>query len=183
MTQAASRFARIPKLSRFGWLMGLYAENHERLTRMFEPAGLARGTYLSQVGDGLDLRLDVLEQHRYTTELRLTYAMQDPLTGEPDPSAYVRLYHDAHQVEATHCYVGRRWQDAIGMYPPPAQVLGHRMRMNTFLGKWLEYLAERGHGMTRLRPVELDPSPSDPNEDDPRGAGHDGAAKNSAMNA
>lgn len=178
MTHTASRFARIPKLSRFGWLMGLYAENHERLTRMFEPAGLERGVYLSQVGDGLDLRLHVLEQHRYTTELRLTYALVDPLTGEPDPSAYLRLYHDAHQVEATHCYVGRRWQDVIGLYPPPAQVLGHRMRMNTFLGKWLEYLAERGHGMTRLRPVELDPAPSDPD-----GEGHAGAAKNSAMNA
>ncbi|QQP97460.1 DUF1249 domain-containing protein [Lysobacter enzymogenes] len=178
MTHTASRFARIPKLSRFGWLMGLYAENHERLTRMFEPAGLERGVYLSQVGDGLDLRLHVLEQHRYTTELRLTYALVDPLTGEPDPSAYLRLYHDAHQVEATHCYVGRRWQDVIGLYPPPAQVLGHRMRMNTFLGKWLEYLAERGHGMTRLRPVELAPAPSDPD-----GEGHAGAAKNSAMNA
>lgn len=25
------------------------------------------------------------------------------------------------------------------------------MRMNTFLGKWLEYLAERGHGVATLR--------------------------------
>ena len=52
--------------------------------------------------------------------------MRDPVTGEPDPSAYLRLYHDARQLEATHCYVGRRWQDVIGMYPPPAEVLGHR---------------------------------------------------------
>lgn len=178
MTSSASRLARIPRLSRFGWLMGLYAENHVRLQRLFAPAELARGVYLSSVGDGLDLRLDVLEQHRYTTELRLTYALQDPLTGEPDPSAFLRLYHDAHQVEATHCYVGRRWQDVIGMYPPPAEVIGHRMRMNTFLGKWLEYLAERGHGMTRLRPVELDPA-----SPDPLGAGLAGAGKNSAMTA
>ena len=64
------------------------------------------------------------------------------MTGEPDPSAFLRLYSDARQVEATHCYVGRRWQDVIGMYPPPAAVLDHRMRMNTFLGKWLQYLAE-----------------------------------------
>ena len=40
------------------------------------------------------------------------------------------------------------------MYPPPAQVIGHRMRMNTFLGKWLEYLADRGHGAATLRPCE-----------------------------
>jgi uncharacterized protein YqiB (DUF1249 family) len=147
------RTARIPKLSRFGWLMGLYAENFDRLTRLFEPADLAPGRYVSAIGDGLDLRVDVIEQHAYTTELRLTYGLQDPVTGEPDPSAFLRLYRDARQVEATHCYVGRRWQDVIGMYPPPAEVIGHRMRMNTFLGKWLQYLAEGGHGVATLRAV------------------------------
>ncbi|RPE81678.1 DUF1249 domain-containing protein [Vulcaniibacterium tengchongense] len=154
MPSLIAQTARIPRLSRFAWLMGLYAENHARLSRLFAPAGLAPGGYRSVVGDGLDLQLDVLEQHRYTTELRLTYALRDPLTGEPDPSAYLRLYHDARQLEATHCYVGRRWQDVIGMYPPPARVVGHRLRMNTFLGKWLEYLAERGHGVATLRPVD-----------------------------
>lgn len=151
--------ARIPRLSRFGWLMGLYAENHQRLTRLFEPARLAPGNYLSRNGDGLDVRLDVIEQHRYTTELRLSYAMRDPVTGEPDPSAWLRLYHDARQVEATHCYVGRRWQDVIGLYPPPAEVVDHRMRMNTFLGKWLQYLAERGHGVATLSIDDGAPAP------------------------
>lgn len=151
MNSLVARTARIPRLSRFSWLMGLYSENHDRIERLFAPAGLVAGRYLSKVGDGLDLQLDIIEQHRYTTELRLTYAMPDPVTGEPDPSAYLRLYNDAHQVEATHCYVGRRWQDVIGMYPPPAQLIGHRLRMNTFLGKWLEYLGERGHGTGTLQ--------------------------------
>jgi len=141
------------RLGKFGWLMALYAENHARLQRLFEPADLAPAHYVSDIGDGLPLQLDVLEQHRYTTELRLTYSMLDPVTGEPDPSAYLRVYHDARQVEATHCYVGRRWQDVIGMYPPPAEVIGHRLRMNTFLGKWLQYLAESGHGVATLRPA------------------------------
>ena len=107
-TPVLSRVERIPRISRFGWLMGLYAENFALLTRLFEPADLAPGSWLSCIGDGLDLRLDVLEQHRYTSELRLTYALRDPVTGEPDPSAFLRMYHDARQVEATHCYVGRR---------------------------------------------------------------------------
>lgn len=144
---------RIPKLSRFGWLMGLYAENHERLTRLFEPADLAPGSYVSSVDDGIDVVLDVIERHAYTVELRLSYALRDPVTGEPDPSAHLRLYRDARQVEATHCYVGRRWQDVIGMYPPPAEVMGHRLRMNTFLGKWLQYLGERGHCVATLTPA------------------------------
>jgi uncharacterized protein YqiB (DUF1249 family) len=154
MPPVASRIARVPTLSRFGWLMALYAENYTRLTRLFEPADLAPGVYFSCIDDGLDLRVEVLDQHPYTTELRMTYAILDPLTGEPDPSAFLRLYRDARQVEATHCYVGRRWQDVIGMYPPPAAVLNHRMRMNTFLGKWLQYLAERGHGVATLHAVE-----------------------------
>ena len=151
MSSLVTRTALIPRLSRFGWLMALYAENHVRFARLFAPVALAQGCYRSQVGDGLDLQLDVIEQHRYTTELRLTYAMQDPLTGQPDPSAYLRLYHDTRQVEVTHCYIGRRWQDVMGLYPPPAELLGHRLRMNTFLGKWLEYLAERGHGAVTLQ--------------------------------
>lgn len=153
MPTAIARVARIPKLSRFGWLMGLYAENFAKLTRLFEPADLAAGFYLSSIGDGLDVRLDIIEQHRFTTELRLTYSVLDPQTGEPDPSAFIRLYRDARQAEATHCYVGRRWQDAIGMYPPPEALISHRLRMNTFLSKWLDYLAEGGHGVARLRPA------------------------------
>ena len=161
MSQLLARRARLPGLSRLGWLMGLYAENHARLVRLFEPGDLAAGTYVSRVGDGLDLRLDVIERHAYTSELRMAYVgMPDPVTGELDPSAYLRLYRDARQVEATHCYVGRRWQDATGMFPPPAAVFGHRMRMNTFLGKWLQYLAERGHGVATLRPEAACPGPA-----------------------
>ena len=151
MSSIVARSAHIPRISRFGWLMALYTENHGRFARLFAPATLAPGGYCSRTGDGLDLQLDVIEQHRYTTELRLTYAMQDPLTGQPDPSAYLRLYHDTRQLEATHFHAGRRWQDVIGMYPPPATVVGHRLRMNTFLGKWLEYLGERGHGADTLQ--------------------------------
>ncbi len=154
MHQVATRTTQIPRLGRFGWLMALYAENFQRMTRLFEPADLAPGRYVSSIRNGLDVQLDVLEQHAYTTELRLTYTVRDPLTGEPDPSAFLRLYRDARQAEATHCYVGRRWQDVIGMYPPAAELLDHRMRMNTFLGKWLQYLAESGHGVATLRRIE-----------------------------
>ncbi len=150
MPKVVSRPINAAKINRFSWLMALYAENYQRLHRLVVPEALAKGRYLSSVGDGLDLQLDILAQHAYTTELRLSYTILDPVTGEPDPSAYLRLYRDARQVEATHCYIGRRWQDVIGMYPPPAEVLDHRLRMNTFLGKWLQYLAERGHGMGHL---------------------------------
>jgi uncharacterized protein len=151
MSQLVARHRLVPRLGRFAWLMALYAENHARIARLFPVRTLTPGRWISDVGDGLPLVVDVIEQHRYTSEMRLSYAMPDPLTGEPDPSAYLRLYHDASQLEATHCYVGRRWQDVIGLNPTPQRLLGHRMRMNTFLGKWLQYLLERGHGPATLR--------------------------------
>jgi uncharacterized protein YqiB (DUF1249 family) len=154
MPAILSRATHLPKMGRFGWLMALYAENYGRLARLFAPADLTPGHYVSSIGDGLDLQLDVIQTHRYTVELRITYGIIDPQTGEPDPSAFVRVYRDARQAEATHCYVGRRWQDVIGMFPPPAELISHRMRMNTFLGKWVEYLAERGHGVATLHRVE-----------------------------
>lgn len=153
MDSVLARRVPLPRLSRFGWLMGLYAENHVRLQRLFEPADLEVGAYVSSIGDGLDLQLQVLERHAYTVELRLSYGLVDPQTGLLDPSANLRLYRDARQVEATHCYAGSRWQDVIGMFPPPERILDHRLRMNTFLGKWLQYLAEQGHGVASLRPA------------------------------
>jgi uncharacterized protein YqiB (DUF1249 family) len=160
MARALSRIDRIPKLSRLGWLMGLYAENYAHLMRLFAPDRLQPGCHVSSIGDGLDVHLDVIECHRYTVELRMTYDICDPVTGEPDPSAYLRLYRDAQQAETTHCYVGRRWQDVMGMYPPADELISHRLRMNTFLGKWLEYLAERGHGVATLQRSPGTPRPA-----------------------
>ena len=156
MSRVLSRHNAVPTVSRFGWLMGLYGENHARLQRLFEPADLAVGPYVSSIGDGLDVRLEVLERHAYTSELRMSYGLVDPHTGMADPSASLRLYHDARQVDATHCYAGRRWQDVIGMFPPPERILDHRLRMNTFLGKWLQYLAEQGHGVATLHACDAD---------------------------
>lgn len=139
-----------PRLGRLAWLMEMYAENHRRLARMFDAESLALGAYVSSIGDGLDLHLEVLERHAYTVDLRLTYALRDPVTGQPDPSAFVRVYRDARQAEATHCYVGKRWQDVLGLWPDPRVLVGHRLRMNNFLGKWLEFLGEQGHSRFTL---------------------------------
>lgn len=143
-----------PRFSRLSWLMGLYGENYQRLSRLFELPGLKPGKYLSRCDDGLDLVVEVLEVHPYTLELRLSYRMNDPVTGQPDPSAYVRIYQDARQAEVTHCYIGRHWQDVLGWRPSPKVVFGHRLRMNSFLNKWLEYLNSQGHG-----PHTLDRTP------------------------
>lgn len=148
--------------SRFAWLMGLYAENYRRLCRLIEIERLIQGeqsAHVSSVGDGLDLHVEVLARHRYMLELRMSYAFTDPLTGQPEPNAHVRVYTDARQAEVTHCYVGRQWQDLLGAHPPARALFAHRLCMNTFLSKWLEHLQHGGHGR-RERIAELHPVPA-----------------------
>lgn len=135
---------------RFGWLMGLYAENHQRLLRLFAPHRLVVGEYVSSVGDGLDVCLSVQQRHPYTLELGLTYAVVDASTGNPAPSAQVRCYLDAHMTEALHCEPGRDLWQVLGPLAPARSVLQHRLRMNAFLDRWLEYLAEQGHSLATL---------------------------------
>jgi len=138
---------------RFAYLMGLYAENYHRLSRMFAPQSLALGAYRSSVDDGLDLHLEVVERHPYTTELHLTYGMADPDTGGLSPAAWLRIYSDARVAEVTHCHPGKRLWHELGPFQPAKTQFQHRMRMATFLNRWLEYLAEQGHSRGTLAAV------------------------------
>lgn len=135
---------------RFDWLMGLYAENHKRLARLFAPERLTVGEYVSSVSDGLDVHLSVQERHPYTLELGLSYALLDESTGHPAPSAQLRTYLDAHMTEALHCEPGRDLWQVLGPLAPARNVMQHRLRMNGFLNRWLEYLAEQGHSLATL---------------------------------
>lgn len=139
--------------NRFDWLMGLYAENHRRLARLFAPERLRIGEYASSVDDGLDVRLSVQQRHPYTLELGLSYAVVDVTTGNPAPSAQLRTYIDARMTEALHCEPGRDLWQVLGPLAPARNVMLHRLRMNGFLNRWLEYLGEQGHSLATLERV------------------------------
>jgi uncharacterized protein YqiB (DUF1249 family) len=138
---------------RFEFLMGLYAENYHRLTRLFAPQQLSPGRYVSDVDDGLDVHMHVQECHPYTLELELTYDFVDAQTGQRAPSAQLRMYTDAHVAEALHCHPGRHLWQVLGPFSPAHTVFQHRLRMNGFLSRWLEYLVEQGHSTGTLRPA------------------------------
>lgn len=149
-----NRSALLP--GRFEFLMGLYAENYHRLAHLFAPQALAPGRYRSSVDDGLDVHMHVQERHPYTLELELTYGFVDANTGHPTPSAQLRMYTDAHVAEALHCHPGRHLWQVLGPFPEAHTVLQHRLRMNGFLSRWLEYLAEQGHSAGTLERIETD---------------------------
>jgi uncharacterized protein YqiB (DUF1249 family) len=147
---------------RFETLMGLYAENYHRLARLFAPQELAAGHYVSSVDDGLDVHLQVQEHHPYTIELELTYGFVDAHTGHRAPSAQLRMYTDAHVAEALHCHPGRHLWQVLGPFSPVHSVFQHRLRMNRFLTRWLEYLAEQGHSIGTLQPQRIQPEGDKP---------------------
>ncbi|NII10377.1 DUF1249 domain-containing protein [Oleiagrimonas sp. C23AA] len=139
---------------RFGFLMGLYAENYHRLARLFAPQQLSEGFYVSDVDDGLDVHMQIQQRHPYTLELGLSYGIVDAETGLPTPSAQLRMYTDAHVAEAMHCHPGRHLWQVLGPFPAAHSVVQHRLRMNGFLTRWLEYLAEQGHSTGTLERME-----------------------------
>lgn len=144
--------ALFDRLNRFTWLMDLYADNFRRLSELTVFEQLEPGVFYSEGQDGLLLRLEVLARHSYTLELKLSYTLRDDRTGALDPSAMVRIYLDSAQAEVSHCYIGRRWQDVLGIHPTPAQMVSHRLRMNGFLNKWLLYLKQQNHGTGSWQP-------------------------------
>lgn len=135
---------------RFVRLMDFYEDNYARLQRLFAPGSLVPDSYRSSVGDGFDVLLDIVERHAYTTEIRLSYDLHDPVTGLATPSAMLRVYDDARLAEATHCLPGRQLVDVLGPFPAAHTVVEHRLRMNSFLSRWLDYLRQHGHGLNTL---------------------------------
>lgn len=141
--------------SRFAYLMGLYAENYHRLARVFAPQSLEVGSYMSSVDDGLDVQLDMLERHAYTLELKLSYRLRSA-DDEAPASAWLRMYSDAHVAEVSHYHAGKHLWHALGSFPATKTLFAHRMRMASFLNRWLEYLAEQGHSRGTLVPFAED---------------------------
>ena len=136
----------------FGQLMAIYADNYRRLGLLFDELLLEQDRLISTVPEQLPLYVEITERHRYTTEARLSYAIEthDGIVSL-DPDAHIRIYHDAEVAEATHCYPGSVSQPLFGALVPVSDVVEHRWRMNIFLDKWLEYLLKEGHSVATMR--------------------------------
>ncbi|HEV7714334.1 MAG TPA: DUF1249 domain-containing protein [Steroidobacteraceae bacterium] len=143
--------------------MALYESNYVRLSWL--AGGLAgclpglAGRHRSAVQDDCDLLLNVTERTPYTTTLNLTYhlgAAAAGLEGTPEAEKYpdmgVRIYHDAHLVEAQE-WAGTHPHGVLQALRRRAErELDQRWARNMMLNKWLEYCLERGH---RFSPVTL----------------------------
>lgn len=134
---------------RFAYLMGLYAQHYWQLVSLFGPERLREGRYVSSIGDGLDVELVLLECHRYTQVMRLSYLFKDE-PAHPEPSAYVRIYQDAQLAEVCNFHVDSRLRHVLGGEDQAHTQFERSLQLNIFLGKWLDYLQTQGHSRFSL---------------------------------
>ncbi|MBV9725143.1 MAG: DUF1249 domain-containing protein [Gammaproteobacteria bacterium] len=139
-------------------LMGLYESNFIRLGWLAGNLRELSGRYCSSVEGDCDLVLTVTERCPYTSTVNLTYLLPEAHGPRLYPDMRVRIYHDAHLVEA------QPWHSvhssaAVPPSPPrgraavragvprgtPERELDQRWARNMMLNKWLEYCVERGH--------------------------------------
>ncbi len=138
--------------------MGLYESNFIRLGWLAGNLRELSGRYLSSVRGDCDLVLTVTERSPYTSSVNLTYLLPEAHGPRRCPDMRVRIYHDAHLVEAqpwqgahapvaaagaprrSHPHGPARRRGAL-----PERELDQRWARNMMLNKWLEYCVERGH--------------------------------------
>jgi uncharacterized protein len=130
-------------------LMGLYESNFIRLQWLTGALISLEGQHRSAVAGDCDLLLNVTERSPYTSTLNLTYLLEgegpESTNAVPYPDMRVRVYHDAHVVEALE-WAATHGQPVLKALRSHAErELDQRWARNVMLNKWLEYCVERGH--------------------------------------
>ena len=127
--------------------MALYEGNFIKLSSL--APGMIRGPTgahgLSRTAKDLDLHLAVDAVTRYTVDLRLTYLFAEVEGPAADPDLHLRLYLDARMVEVLGWSVSHRHDVLRQLAATSARELDRRWSRNIMLGKWLDYLGDRGH--------------------------------------
>ncbi len=135
-------------------LMGLYESNYIRLGWLAGRLAALEGSHRSVVAGDCDLLLTLGERAPYTSTVNLTYVLPEADGSTQFPDMRVRIYHDAHLVEAQE-WAGMHVQPILKALRSQAErELDQRWARNVMLNKWLEYCVERGHrfsAATRVR--------------------------------
>ena len=132
-------------------LMGLYESNFIRLNWLAGTLNTLEGQHRSAVAGDCDLLLSVTERSPYTSTLNLTYLLSGDASDADAvqyPDMCVRIYHDAHVVEALDWATTHVQPVLKALRSHAERELDQRWARNVMLNKWLEYCVERGHRFT-----------------------------------
>lgn len=127
-----------------GGLMDVCEDSYQSLMQLAPDLRRARSSLRATSPVGVDLYLQVLEQSRYTTLIRLTYAFARAAGTDSDclaPNARLCVYHDAMQVEVVDLD-----QTALPIYRHYVHpALDAKWKANHFLARWLAYCVRQGY--------------------------------------
>lgn len=117
------------------------------------PDGVSADSFFcSRINRQPALHLQILEQHPYTTFMRLTHELD---TGEDEhdsePEAHIRMYHDLRIAEVTSFDLRRGINRLAGPDLNPSALQRIHWRQNRALNKWLDYLLQQGHSLSTMR--------------------------------
>jgi len=126
-------------------LMGLYESNFIRLGWLAGGLAALAGSHRSSVPSVCDLVLTVTERSPYTSTLALSYLLADAAGPSRYPDMRLRVYHDAHLVEAQQWAAVHSQPLLRALRNRAERELDQRWARNVMLNKWLEYCVERGH--------------------------------------
>jgi hypothetical protein len=134
------------KPRRLAHLMEIYEHNFRLLQRLLPELNVPFENAISTSETDPPLHLTVLSRDRYTLTVKLTYEFIGEDGARHHPDLWIRVYRDAEMVEALDCSHRPPWLAEEGGDPEVGRFLNHQWGRNLMLGKWLDYLLERGHG-------------------------------------
>ncbi|WP_459864487.1 DUF1249 domain-containing protein [Endothiovibrio diazotrophicus] len=136
--------------------MEVYETNYRLLARLIPNLRSLGDHEVSSVAECLDLHLRMVERHKYTTLISLTYLFDREGATErvAEPGVLIRLYHDARVAEVYGC--GACVEEAVeaeGARHGLPDLAERQWSVNLFLEKWLAYCLERGHRFSTCPPA------------------------------
>jgi uncharacterized protein YqiB (DUF1249 family) len=109
---------------------------------------------VSRVAGSPALRMEVLERHKYTTFLRLTYEFKEDAALSYSPDAHIRFYHDARIAEVTSFNIRQGCTRTAHPAYPSRQLLQQVWRLNRAMDRWLDYILRQGHSVLTMKPAD-----------------------------
>jgi uncharacterized protein YqiB (DUF1249 family) len=108
-------------------------------------------SFRSRVAGSPLLCMDILERHRYTQFIRLTYFFRNGEKPALAPDAHIRLYQDARMAEVTAFDSDQGCRRTASPWYPQHQLFQKIWRQNLALDKWLGYLLLQGHSVATMQ--------------------------------
>jgi uncharacterized protein len=143
--EIVEQHVRLVRPRSFAGLMTLYEANHARLRQLLGNLVDLPSKLVSISTTDLNIHVTLEQQSRYTTNMRMTYWLENNGSISTNPDLLVRIYHDARLAEAVSCCEKPRPAIFGGLRLTAGGELERRWMLNILLHKWLEHCLDHRH--------------------------------------